>query len=207
MIEEWFLKPLQDLALDGPRRVAIDVGANRGEWSRWLALYFDQVFAVEPDPSALADFRKCGVPVNCALLPVACGRERGVMPYYVRQDSLQSSLQPVHPIGGHAQAEVTIKETLPTTVVTLDYLAGLFEHTAVDFLKIDVEGSEGDVLAGIQGSAFRRARVIIEIHDRQKEVGDELMRLGYDKISVCHHPCEEAHKGHFWVFLPPIDKA
>lgn len=205
MNDEWFLAGFREMALDGPCRAAIDVGANIGEWSRWMALHFNQVVAVEPDPAALSAFYRTGVPQACSILPVACSRENGVVPYYIRDSSLQSSLQPLHPIGGGDQKAVTVRGTRMITAVTLDYIAKMLEHTVIDFVKIDVEGSEGDVLAGIQGPAFRRARMVIEIHDRQVEVGNELQRLGYGPLKVCHHPAEDAHPKHFWIFVPPLE--
>ena len=205
MIDEWFLKPFQDLALQGPRRLAIDVGANLGEWSRWMALHFEQVVALEPDPRAGRLFNEAGMPRHCALLPVACGRESGVMPYYVRGDSQQSSLCPEHPIGGADQATVQTIETRQVTVVTLDQIAELFQHTVIDFVKIDVEGSEADVLAGIRGPAFRHARLIIEVHDRKEQVGAELQRLGYGPLRIQQHPFGNAHPNHLWIFAPPLE--
>ncbi len=207
MIDEWFLKEFQKLALEGPRRVAIDAGANVGEWARWMALYFEHVVALEPDPRAVDAFRMAGMPAKCALLPVACGREPGVMPLYVRGGSQQSSLAAEHPIGGADQADVETIETRPVAVVTLDQIADLYRHTVIDLVKIDVEGSEGDVLAGIRGSALRHARFIIEVHDRKAEVGDELQRLGYGPLRVQRHPYADAHPNHLWLFVPPLEVA
>lgn len=207
MTDEWWLGDFQASALEGPRRVAIDVGANVGDWSRWMALHFEHVVALEPDPRALAEFRNAGLPGKCSLLPVACGREHGVMPYYVRGESQQSSLCQEHPIGGAGAAAVETVETRQVTVVTLDEVAGLFEHTVIDFVKIDVEGSEGDVLAGIRSPAFRHARMIIEVHDRRQAVGLELERLGYVNLRVKRHPYSDAHQNHFWLFVPPLEQA
>ena len=207
MLDEWFLKPFQDAALEGPRRLAIDVGANIGDWSRWMSLCFEQVVALEPDPRALREFREAGIPGRCCLLPLACGKERGVMPYYVRGTSQQSSLEPEHPIGGADQTEVATVETKQVTVVTLDQIAEMFRHTVIDFVKIDVEGSEGDVLAGIQSDAFKHTRFIIEVHDRRQEVGEQLQRLGYGPLRIQQHPYQNAHPNHLWLFVPPLEQA
>ena len=72
----------------------------------------------------------------------------------------------------------------------------------IDFVKIDVEGSEGDVLAGATPELFRDTRWLIEVHDRAEDVGHELARLGHDGIRVTKHPLEGAHPNHFWVFAP-----
>ena len=58
MNEEWFLEEFEARALLGPRRLAIDVGANVGDWSRWMARHFEQVVALEADPRAIDGFSR-----------------------------------------------------------------------------------------------------------------------------------------------------
>ena len=206
MSEEWFLADFQALALLGPRRLAIDAGANIGDWSRWMAPHFEQVVALEPDPRAVDAFRRSGVPTNCILLPVAAGGGRRTADFCIRGDHRQSSLEETHPIGGGDQRAVEVVERRRTAVVTLDYIADLFPADVIDFVKIDVEGAEAEVLDGIRPDRFRRARFIIEMHDRDKEVGLELERLGYDKLLIKQHPYDSAHPGHKWIFLPPLEQ-
>jgi len=202
MIDEWFLREFQELALRGPRRAAIDVGANLGEWSRWMALHFEQVISAEPDPRARRLFYAAGAPRQCALLPIACGRESGVFSLHMREQSAQSSLLESHPVEAGAAVQ-----SIPVTVATLDQVAALCQHTVIDFVKIDVEGAEADVLAGISSQAFRRARLLIEMHDRDTEVGLELQRLGYSDIRIRQNPYASAHENHKWIFVPPLEPA
>lgn len=206
MNEEWFLEEFEARALLGPRRLAIDVGANVGDWSRWMARHFEQVVALEADPRAIDGFRRSGVPTNCILLPVAAGGNRQTSDFCLRNDHRQSSLEELHPIGGGDQREVEVVERRRTAVVTLDDIADLFPADEIDFVKIDVEGSEADVLAGVRGSRYRRARWIIEIHDRAVEVGAELTRLGFDQLLIKKHPLSSAHPNHQWIFLPPLEQ-
>ena len=206
MNEEWFLADFQARALLGPRRLAIDVGANIGDWSRWMALHFEQVVALEPDPRAVSSFRRAGVPMNCVLLPVAAGGCRATTEFCLRDDHRQSSLEESHPIGGGDQRAVGVVERRRTAVVTLDWVADIFPEDVIDFVKIDVEGSEASVLDGIRSDRFRRARLIVEVHDRVLEVADELQRLGYDKLLIKKHPYESAHPNHQWIFLPPLEQ-
>ena len=206
MNEEWWLTEFQARALLGPRRLAIDVGANIGDWSRWMALHFEQVVALEPDPRAVAAFRRSGVPTNCILLPFAVGGGRRTAEYCLRDDHRQSSLDESHPIGGGDQRAVEVVERRRTAVVTLDVIADLFPADVIDFVKIDVEGAEAQVLDGIQSDRFRRARFIIEMHDRDQEVGLELQRLGYENLLIQKHPYDSAHSGHKWLFVPPLEQ-
>lgn len=205
-MSEWFLDDFQARAILGPCRLAIDVGANVGDWSRWMARHFEQVVALEPDPRAVEAFRRSGVPTNCILLPVAAGGGRQTADFCLRQDHQQSSLDETHPIGGGDQRAVEVVERRRTAVVTLDYIADLFPADVIDFVKIDVEGAEASVLDGIRAGMFRRARFIIEVHDRAVEVGSELERLGYEQLLIKKHPYDSAHPNHQWIFLPPLEQ-
>lgn len=209
-MEESFLQDFMARAALGPRRVAIDVGASTGEWTRWMAGLFDWVVALEPDPRALTGIYRGGCPPTAHVWPMACGATMGRMDYHLRRDSRQSSLAVEHPIGGADQCDAPVEAVRPVRVVTLDWVAQvadvLFDGQPIDFVKIDVEGGEADVLAGIQGPAFRRARFIIEVHDTAQAVGLELQRLGYDKLLTQRNPYPSAHPNHLWLFLPPLEQ-
>ena len=49
MHSEPWLEPIASAITSGQCRTALDVGANDGEWSLWLASRFERVVAVEPD--------------------------------------------------------------------------------------------------------------------------------------------------------------
>jgi FkbM family methyltransferase len=209
-MEEFFLQDFQARAALGPKRVAIDVGASSGEWTRWMALLFSEVIAIEPDPRSLANLYRSGCPPTAHVWPVACGASMGRRQYHLRKDSRQSSLDATHPIGGADQCDAPVEATREVNVVTLDWVAEqaaiICDNQPIDFLKIDVEGSEADVLAGIQSPLFRRARMIIEVHDTAEAVGRELQRLGYDKLLTKRNPYPSAHPNHLWIFLPPLEQ-
>ncbi len=64
-------------------------------------------------------------------------------------------------------------------VRTLSEILGEFEVPRVDLLKIDVEGSEWEVLAGLQSAHWPRIRqVVVEVHDVEGRVAEveELLR-------------------------------
>jgi FkbM family methyltransferase len=208
-MEESFLEEFQVLAAaGGPRRVALDVGANMGDWTRWMASYFDEVIAIEPDWRARGMMRQLGIPANALLLPVAAGSAPGEADFYLRDDHRQSSLQSEHPIGGGDQRPVSTVEVEKVGVVTLTMLAEwaelLWPGHKVDMVKIDAEGFEHEVLAGVSAPLFSATRWIIEVHDRVNEVGEQLSRLGYEDIKVIKHPHPGAHPNHLWVYVPAL---
>lgn len=202
--EPWLVPHIKKAARD--RGIAIDVGANVGLMSSLMSELFDGVVAVEPDPRAFADLL-ADAPENVLCQHAAATSINGTAELLMRPESVQSSLLDVHPVGAGGQAEAPVVERVSVNAVTLDALLFAAQHRfgekPVTFIKIDVEGSEGDVLAGATDPLFRKVRWLVEVHDRRVEVGTQLKRLGYSRIEVIKHPYASAHSEHFWVYLEP----
>ena len=203
MIEEYWLAEFLLDASTGPAAVAIDVGANAGSWSRELAAVFGEVVALEPDYRARECFRLRGMPVNCTLLPFAAGAMPAVERFRLREGHEQSSLVDTHPVGAGGMRPSEVVDVREVSVVTLDQIAALYRWPRVDFVKIDVEGSEADVLAGVTSDVFRDTKFLIELHDTDRATGLQLERLGRDKIKIAPHPHAKAHPKHKWVYSTP----
>lgn len=118
----------------------IDVGANIGYYTRMTARIVGpsgKVFAFEPLPAAyqllqrnLADL------ANVSAFQTALGDRSGTVRFYVHPLGDQSTTMDT----GEAHAEIKVE------MKTLDSMIGKFDR--VDFIKIDVEGSELQVLQG-----------------------------------------------------------
>jgi FkbM family methyltransferase len=145
---------LDDHRINGERRllkslnlpadaVIFDVGANVGHWSEGAKQLFPEarIHAFEPLPTAFAQLR---------LLPgitahqLALGAARGTATLHY--DPAVTVLSSLHDRAGMGLTETTTVEMIP-----LDE----FDVERIDFLKIDVEGHEKDVIAG---AAQRLAR-------------------------------------------------
>jgi len=64
-----------------PARGFLDVGANRGRWSRAARSFAARVYAAEPDPALAAALARLGPRVQ--VLPVALGERPGRAPFFV----------------------------------------------------------------------------------------------------------------------------
>jgi FkbM family methyltransferase len=178
------------------RGLAIDVGANAGEWTAELVKAFDRVLSCEPDPRMPAAELE-NVTAYRGVLSDVCGD----VPFYLRPDAGQNSLLQEHPIGAGGCAEAPVVATITVKSSTLDALC----PEGADFVKIDVEGAEVAVLRGCGGGeAWARTVFVVECHATRLGVAEELWRLG-KTLKLIRHPCSGAHPGHCWIIAEPTN--
>lgn len=206
MIEESWLLQYIEKAKEFGATTALDIGANVGTWTEVLAEHFDRVIAVEPDHRAFAELvKQASGRVMCQ--HAAITSKMGAVDFHLRPHTVQSSLLLEHPVGSGDQGEAPVIETVGVNGMTLDFLLFTARERFGDlgtlFVKVDVEGAEGGVLAGATDEAFRQAAWLIEVHDRREAVGLGLQRLGYDGIAIVPHPHSSAHPEHGWVYTEP----
>ncbi|MDP3071645.1 MAG: FkbM family methyltransferase [Opitutaceae bacterium] len=141
----------------GPRAVALDAGANVGDWTaRFLAVSAGgRVLAFEPvaETYRALQSRFAGEPrVECLALGLS-DRAGAATMRVSGSCSGSNSL--------HALPDESGERTEPATLTTGDAFLGERGVAAIDFLKIDVEGHEVAVLRGFgRAIAERRVRFI-----------------------------------------------
>jgi FkbM family methyltransferase len=196
-IEEYWLADAVEKGLGkiARRELAIDVGANRGDWSSELSKGFTKVIAFEPDRRIAVEIPSLP---NVEVRNQAVCDSVGSVALYLRPDSGQNSLLSVHPIGAGGQSPAPVVDTIQVACTTL----GAVSPDGADFVKIDVEGAEASVLRGCLGSAWARTVFVVECHDTRGEVVEELWRLG-KRVRLIRHPSSSAHPGHCWLIGEP----
>jgi len=160
--------------------VILDIGANIGLFSIWIARHAPgaRVAAFEPFPENYDALVKnlSGWTHQVTPLNMAVGRSagRGQM-LATGQRSLDHRLASTESAGAQAVQVVSLEDAIRLT-----------GSDSVDFLKLDVEGAELDVLEGADERTLRRIRqVAIEYHDnirpgtlaRVKQILDRTHRL------------------------------
>ena len=115
------------------RRTCIDIGANVGLWACDLVKSFEHVIAFEPVSEFIECFKKNVPGSNYTMHQMALGRSES----FIEMNIVQGNT-------GHTHIDQTSigKGTIP--LKTLDS----FNLTNIDMIKIDVEGFEGEILAG-----------------------------------------------------------
>jgi FkbM family methyltransferase len=152
--------------------VFVDIGASIGFYSIILSQNFRTVIAVEPHPENVQKIMKISKALNInniKLVEKAVSVRNGKAPLRLSKDSSG------HSIGRPERGGLyIIVET-----VTLERL--LSDYSAIDLVKVDVEGHEWKVLEGAIPIIDRIKRWIIELHrlERKCELERLLSSLGY----------------------------
>ena len=166
----------------GPGDLAFDVGAHVGSRVRAWRTLGARVVAVEPAPDCLRVLRLFfGRDRGVTILPVALGREDGKARLGVSTATpTVSSMAPdwIDSVtGDRSFARVRWDAAVEVEVTTLDALVA--EHGRPAFCKIDVEGFEAEVLAGL-GAALPALsfEYLPPAHDAALAVLDRVAGLG-----------------------------
>jgi FkbM family methyltransferase len=128
-----------------PQALVFDIGANRGEMSDAFLALGARVVAVEPNP-ALAEELTRHFGSAIVVEQAAVGAKPGRAELHVGRDHGHSTLSEEW-LERAPTADRWEGRTVTTEVTTLDRL--IEKHGKPDFVKIDVEAYEADVLSGL----------------------------------------------------------
>jgi FkbM family methyltransferase len=148
-------------------RTAWDVGVNRGNHSSFMRLHCRRLFGFEPNP---AEFQRASSlmasEANVTLLNIGLSDQEGELPFMIdEQDS-----------GGSTFAVDREKANFVAEVRTGDSVAAQYGLTDIDFIKVDVEGYEKNVLRGLSGViATSRPVIVVEILQQQNTDTDNIV--------------------------------
>jgi FkbM family methyltransferase len=153
-------------------KVIVDIGANIGVFSKLCSLLFPDadIYAYEPNPSALEWLTKNAEGTRIQVFPCAVGQTSGMV-------SLDTSCDST--IG-----RITESGNLEVQCVAASELA---EGRPIDFLKMDCEGSEWSILQDL--TLLERAQVCgleYHLHDGHTlaELKELMGRAGHHVVDV-----------------------
>jgi FkbM family methyltransferase len=183
MVGEAEIRMLKYLA--DPRRDSIDIGCDRGAYAYFLRRLSRKVFCFEP------------LPASAAFLAAAFSRSANVSVHPIAVSDCDSEVTLWVPTGEKTRLlnSSTISPLNPSCDATWDAVKvparrlDSIVDSDVGFIKIDVEGHEGAVLAGAE-RLIRRSRpnLVIEIEQRH---------LAHDPSQVFGPLLEQDYRGWF----------
>ncbi len=160
-----------------PGAVVVDVGANFGLYAAHAALYAGaqgKVFAFEPEPDTYGllaqNIRQNGLEAQSTCVQAALTARNGTAAFHVAADSAFSGLRNT--------GRSPIQRTVDVRTIRLDAFPPLKAVTAIDLIKVDVEGGEGAVLAGAFGLLERSPEALVMFEFSHKNLDPaRLLRL------------------------------
>ena len=148
------------------KHTAIDVGGHCGFWSFYLGGNFKKVYAFEPVKIFRECFKKNIPHENVELVPIALGNENGFVSMNVELENTGAT---------HVS-----NKTDGLNKVELKKLDD-YGFTDIDFIKIDVEGYENQVVLGAKETLLRNKPIIII---EQKGFSDRFNETQFEAIDT-----------------------
>lgn len=179
-------------------KLFIDVGANRGLYSRMLSKNFERVYAFEPNPKILPLLKK-GLPSNVSVFEVALSENNGITTLFFGPDSLSGSADTILPVFQYKPSPPR-EDWKPYVHQTFIGKEGVsvrkrsFDSYELfpELVKIDVEGAEFLVLEGMKYSLAdkRVLNILVELHNLERR--EELQRL-FDRVGYASQWIDPDH--------------
>ena len=202
--------------LDFTGKTIYDVGGHIGLISMFFARAVGRsgrVIAFEPNPdnvAAIRDHIALNGFANILVLPIGLGRRRETLKFVVPNSSARGT---AHPDLQERYLKQTGVQVFEINVDTLDHQIAVNQLPTPDFVKIDVEGLELDVLHGMaQTLDAHRPTLWIELHDADSpEVARHLLAKNYclrqieDEYELAADNVATAH-GHLYAIPLSNDK-
>lgn len=170
--------------LQVPVQRILDLGANIGMGAVHLACQFPEaeIACVEPDPRnlPLLDRNLNANAVRAQIISAAAGAEMGKLNLRFGDNPTCSALEtsPMH----------ELDETTSVDVVTVPAILEQLDWDYIDLLKIDVEGSEDELLSINNNWLSKVGALILEIHPNTTpdRIGNYIEAFGYRLRRVSH---------------------
>jgi FkbM family methyltransferase len=171
-------------------RTMLDIGAHIGTFTRdFLGVYPSCVpTLMEPNPFCLADLGKLGFEQH----GVAASNEAGFAEMFLSREWLQSTGASIYRENtAHFRDEVLLKQRVEK--VRLD---DLFAGRKFDFVKIDTQGSELDVILGGSEVLRQADYILVEVSLVEYNIGGAAAEAVFAKLAELGFHCTDVTEFH-----------
>jgi FkbM family methyltransferase len=194
--EIWFQESYR-LPVELRPRVLVDVGANIGMTSLWLAKRYDcqRLIAVEPSAGNAAvareNFSRNGI--DAVVHEAAAGSRDGDAKFYEVSSSTNGRLVFDDE---NAEVPVGVVRAVPVRVISMaTILASLPAEMPIDLMKVDIEGGEQALLTGDVSWLARVKALLIEFHPSLVEYARLVGIIEQSGLRRVHSVITDQHGG------------
>lgn len=133
--------------------IVVDIGANIGEFSLSIAETAGQVYSFEPDPEVFRALQKNLLSYeNCQSFPLALADSEGEIEFFLSTNGADSS----------AIVPDTYDKKITIPATTLDAFVKARNIPKLDFLKVEAEGFEPEVLNGASETLQTVRKIVVD---------------------------------------------
>ena len=167
---------------------AIDIGANIGLWSKDLTSFFSMTYCFEPNINCLNCLEKNIITEKAKIYNLALGSKITNDYLYTPNSTGGSSFVNRTKLLGYDESGKEIwdefNKDVPKNKVSIKTLDS-FNFTDIDFIKIDVQNYELEVLKGAVETLKKNNPVIcIEVNEKESEEINFLKSINYSIIDM-----------------------
>jgi FkbM family methyltransferase len=152
------------LATQSPDKSIIVYSAGVGEDISFDLAMMDRypnadIYAFDPTPKSISWVEAQSIPGRWHFSPIAVGAACGSMQMHLPKNAN-------HVSGSAVNADHLLDDTISVEMKSIGAIMHEFGHAYVDVLKLDIEGSEFEVLESIDFSKDSFGQILVEVHER-----------------------------------------
>jgi len=133
--------------------IVLDIGANIGEFSMAIASKAGHIYCIEPDPAVIKTLRKNMERFNnVTIIEVGLSDQSGNFDFYLSTIDADSSFFP----------PMTYSKKITIKAMRLDNLVSDYQILSLDFIKLEAEGWEPEVLLGAPLSLKACNQIVVD---------------------------------------------
>lgn len=164
----------------------VDVGANIGQTTQLLANLYPEskILSIEPDESTHETLKNnCDGNSNIKTLCAFVGARKGTTPFYVNKHSdMSSALKPGNSGWGSIAGEIMLE------MRNLEEIAHAHGIAHINFLKVDTQGFDFEVLKGAKGMLKSQAIDLVAIEHIFSDLYEQTVPL--DEVLAYMRSCD-----------------
>lgn len=140
-----------------------------------------KIFAFDPTPISKNWIAKKNLPDNFNFSPIGISDEQKTQKMFIPKDFTVSY--------GVYDWDSDNKDEIMAEMQTIEGIAEKHDHSFIDILKMDIEGSEFDVLKALDFSKIQFGQILVEFHERFLENGKEVLDETIENLENNGYEC------------------